>query len=348
MLLGLALGICLLQYHDGERRIQAMPEEQGVVDELLFHVNAARVAHDLPPYVLNTLLTQVAQAHSNYQRDIGHWSHEGEGGTQAFDRVLAADYPAIRVNENIYASSIDGPEEVVTWWLTTDEAHRDNVLHSALREVGFGAATDADGVVYYTMDISAQPNVLPVFINNGAARASDPNVTLALTNENIFSGGVDHIGWAVEVLISNSPDFTGAEPQPWVRTINWTLDAVAETGSRTVYVRFIDENGRTADAQDSIVLEAAAVPTTPFQSTATPTLLPPPATYTPVGFIASPSPTVASMIPVEITPTLISPTPYLPSGEVNASSTHMLFSVILGTGISATIMGAYLLLRSER
>jgi hypothetical protein len=127
-----------------------------------------------------------------------------------------------------------------------------------MREIGIGAAADASGTIYYTMDISAQPNVLPIFINNDAYSASGPNVTLTLTNENIFSGGPGQIGRADQVMISNSPDLAGAAPQGWAQSISWTLDTSAGPGQKTVYVRFIDSAGRTADSQDSIVLESTA------------------------------------------------------------------------------------------
>ncbi len=362
---GLALGICLLCLQCSKAgHAQASPEEQDAAAALLLYVNAARVANGLPPYALNPLLTQAAQAHSEYQRDIAHWSHEGADDTYAIDRVRDLGYPAIRVNENVYASSIAGPQEVVDWWLEIDEAHRDNVLHPSLREVGFGTAADADGVVYYTMNISAQPNVLPVFINNDALSTSRPTVTLTLTNEEIFSSGADQIGWATQVLISNSPDFAGAAPRPWAQIIPWALDTADGSGVKTVYVRFIDEAGRIADSQDSIILEAiaAASPTAASSRTATPTLLPPPPTYTaispPLSPAASPvSPSLQPIItpaaidstqPAPLAATLPPTTPVQPSSHAAAPPAQMLFVVILGLGISTLLVGIYLLVRPAR
>src|SRR5574340_57612 len=133
----------------------ARAQDADLAARMLAAVNAARVASGLPPYALNPLLTQSAQAHSEYQRDTGQITHEGPGGSRAFERAAAVGYPGARVNENIYAG-IGGPERAVEWWLTADEPHRHNVLHPTLREVGIGAATNAQGVTYYTMDISAQ------------------------------------------------------------------------------------------------------------------------------------------------------------------------------------------------
>jgi hypothetical protein len=353
-LAGLALGMCLLWQPDEAVYTQAMPEEQDAVAALLLYVNAARIANGLPPYALNPLLTQAAQAHSEYQRDIGHWSHDGAGGSHPIDRVLATGYPATRVNENLYATSMDGPEAVVEWWLTADEAHRNNVLHPALREVGFGAAADAGSVVYYTMNISAQPNVLPVFIDNDSPSASSPYVTLTLTNEMIFSGGPGQIGWASQVLISSAPDFAGAMPQSWAQTIPWVLDTAAAPGIRTVYVRFIDEAGRTADSQDSIFLEALSTqePDAIPLRTATPTLLSPPSTYTPA---LPPTFLTPSLAPSSLTPLPpISTTPARPTtptqtpAQAAAPPLQMLFVVVLGLGISALLVGTCLLVRRIR
>ena len=365
-LAGLAFGLCLLWQGEKIAGVRAMPAEQGTVGTLLFYVNAARAAQGLPPYALNPLLTQAAQAHSDYQRDLGYWTHEGPGGSRALDRVLAVGYPAVRVNENIYASSLATPQSVVEWWLTADEAHRDNVLHPALREVGFGVSTDVNGVVYYTMNISAQPNVLPVFINSDSPSASSPSVTLTLTNEAIFSSEPGHIGWADQVMISNTPDFAGATQQPWAQTISWALDA-ATPGIKTVYVRFIDGAGRTAASQDSIVLENATplptvAPRPPAQATVTPTLPPPPPTYTPASplpsLTAAPTSALLALSPSPVTitnappPTLITaippaaPTPI--TGQAPIVPAQMLFFVLLGLGISALLIGGVLLARSSR
>lgn len=338
------------------------PTQQDVVAALLSYVNAARVTEGLPPYALNPLLVQVTQSHSEYQRDIGHWSHEGPGGSLALDRALAAGYPASRVNENVYAS-ISGPEETVNWWLTADEAHRDNVLHPALREVGFGAATDSNGVTYYTMNISAQPNVLPVFINNDAPSTSSQYVTLTLTNEEIFLGGSGRIGRATQVLVSNFADFSDAAPQPWAQTLPWALDVGDGVGSKTVYVRYIDPANRTASAQDSILLTNLSAPPTTIPPTLLPTALPftspTPLSLSPTSLPATPTSPPPPTIPMSATPTSSEVAISLPTTSRSAAVTpiierdsaepaRMLFAGLLVIGLGAIGVGMYLLVRPER
>jgi len=290
----------------------ARAQDPGLLARLLAAINGYRVSSGLPPYALNPLLTLSAQRHSQYQASIGQWSHDEPDGSRALQRAQAVGYPAIRANENVYAGGTS-PEEVVNWWFTTDQDHRNNILHPVLREVGLGIAPDAQGQLYWTMDISAQPNVLPIFINSDAYSTSNPNVTLTLWNEGVFYGG-GQIGQATQVMISNSPDLNGAVWQPWAQNIPWTLDTSTGGGSKTVYVRFIDSPGITADSQDSILYdgEADSVPPLLPPIVLFPTLAPtqPPATF-------QPQPTAipaveASAVPTQIAAVISSPAPPTP------------------------------------
>src|SRR5687768_12015094 len=117
------------------------PSDDELAARMLIAINEARVENGLAPYALNPLLTQAAQAHSEYQMEMGQISHIGPGEMTALDRVALTGYPFIRVNENIYAGGVSSPEDAVEWWLTADELHNRNVLHPDMREAGIGAAT---------------------------------------------------------------------------------------------------------------------------------------------------------------------------------------------------------------
>jgi hypothetical protein len=167
-------------------------------------------------------------------------------------------------------------------------------------------------MTYYTMDISAQPNVLPIFINSDAYSTNSPSVTLTLWNEEVFGGAPGRIGRATQIMISNSPDFAGASPQPWAQYVNWTLDTNSGEGIKTVYVRFIDAYGRTADSQDSILLsasgESAPPPTSPPTLAVQPTVVVQPTVNLPSAStqtIASPSPAPAQTLTPTASPTTI-------------------------------------------
>jgi hypothetical protein len=277
------------------------------VPRVLAAVNAARIENSLPPYQLNSLLTLSAQRHSEYQASIGSWTHSSADGGRTLQRALAVGYPATRANENVYSGRVT-PEEAVHWWYTADADHRNNVLHPVMREIGIGAAPDADGTIYYTMDISAQPNVLPVFINSGAYSTNSPSVTLTLTNEQVFGSAAGRIGPVSQVMISNSPDFSNATQQGFAQWVPWTLDS-AGAGQKTVYVRFFDPYGQTADSKATIVLDpsgAGAPPPPPAQPTSAPvvpTSVPPTAVPQQPQQPSRPQPTAAPLQPTSLPPT---------------------------------------------
>jgi hypothetical protein len=352
------------------------PTDADIAARVLKAVNEARVANGLPPYALNPLLTQAATVHSQYMMDTGEVVHTGPGDTTALERVGATGYPYLRVNENIFAG-MRSAEEAVEWWLTNDEAHRHNVLHPDMREIGIGVVSNSEGWTYYTMDISAQPNTLPMFISSDATVTPFPNIVLTLTNETIFTGGTGRIGYVTQVMISSSPDFAGATVIPWVPYANWTLDISTGAGVKTVYVRYIDAAGRTADAMDSIVfdphssLTGTATPQVKVTGTVTTT-----ATVTATAS-ASPSPTVTETeipteIPATITPSPVptetptaAPTeiaeiatlaPILTEAPIAAAPTEVsmmqrlrpIFAVMLLTGIVTIIVGILVLMRGLR
>jgi uncharacterized protein YkwD len=265
-------------------------QDSAAVFQILSGINSARVANGLTPYALNPLLMQAAQAHSEYQRDTGQITHDGPGGTRALDRVLAVGYPAARANENIYAG-MGEPGDAVKWWLGSTAGHVQNIMHEVMREVGIGVASSSDGMTYYTVVFSAQPNVLPIFVNNDANSTNSPVVTLALTNEGIFSGSSGGIGRATHILVSNTPDFADAVPQPWAQYVDWTLDT--STGDS------LDTNG------GGVAVAPTMLPTAPPQPTAIapqPVAPIPQPTETPT-VMPTPSPTGTSISTEQITPT---------------------------------------------
>ena len=89
-----------------------------------------------------------------------------------------------------------------------------------------------------------------VSINGGAATTTSSNVTLNLTADDGTGSGV------ASVLISNTNDFSAATPIPAAASVPWTL--TAGDGSRTVYVKWIDQAGNVSASpvSDSITVDA--------------------------------------------------------------------------------------------
>jgi hypothetical protein len=85
--------------------------------------------------------------------------------------------------------------------------------------------------------ISSQPDLAEpageLTIDEGASTTASLRVTLNISA--VDNGGSGVMG----MMISNNPDFDGAEWQPYDQTITWSLEPGAG-GERTVYVMFRD------------------------------------------------------------------------------------------------------------
>jgi uncharacterized protein YkwD len=297
---------------------------QDPAGDLLGLINDARLNQGLYPYVVSAPLTAAAQRHSEDMATTGQIDHTGSDGSSSTQRALEAGYGAYpfgpTVSENIYGGA-GGAELPFNAWLEQAGA-RSNLLHETYRELGIGVANDAQGRTFWTLNVGAQPNVLPVLINDGAASVDTVTVTLRLLPENVVPGGVGTaMGQPVEYRASTSPQFTGTDWSPWAELVPFVLDEAP--GQQTVYVQLRDAADRTTLSQDSVTLaglETTVTPTVPAAtatpgatartSTATPTLTrTSPASPTPTGTPTnSPTPVATGTITPTLTPTA-SPTP---------------------------------------
>ncbi|HEY72502.1 MAG: hypothetical protein B6I35_02940 [Anaerolineaceae bacterium 4572_32.2] len=293
-------------------------------------VNQARLDEGLAPYGFSSLLTAAAQRHADDLAAHEIWSHTGSDGSTPKQRIAEAGYAAWTWNsgeliagENFWTGygTID---DAMTFFLD-DPPHRDNLLSTTYREIGVGVATDDAGRNYYVLDLGARPNVLPVFINDGAASTDDPQIALRLTNEEARPGGegTAFMGQAIEIRISNEPQFNDLPWQSWEPLVPWTLPDTP--GEHIVYVQLRDAAGRTAASADTIILgEGADTTPTPIPPSPTPaptaTPIPPSPTPEPAAPTFTPAPTPQPVTTAEPVPTqpqaqptaqLLSPTPLL-------------------------------------
>lgn len=248
---------------------------------LLELVNQVRLDEGLDPYGRSRLLSSAAQRHADDLAENGlvdpNDVHRGSDGTDEQERIEQAGYTAwtlddgdLVVGENVWLGE-GTPQDALGSFLE-DAAYRDNLLHDGYREVGIGAATDGGGRSVYVLDFGARPNVLPIFVNDGAPTTENREVAVRLTNERVRPGGqgAGFMGEAIEIRLSNDPSFENLAWQSWAPLVSWMLpDSV---GDHTVYVQFRDAAGRTAASADSIFLDMGT-PTTP-------TAVPLPATLT--------------------------------------------------------------------
>jgi uncharacterized protein YkwD len=283
-------------------------------------VNDLRLEEGLNPYSQSRLLTDAARRHADDLVAHGFADaddvHLGSDGTHEQERIQEAGYAAwtrgegqLTVDENVW-SGTGTPEDALDFFLE-DQAHRDNMLSDIYREIGIGVATDDDGRNTYVLDFGARPNVLPIFINDGAASTDNPEIAIRLTNEQVRpeGEGATFMGEAIEIRASNDPAFEELSWQPWAPLVSWTLLDTA--GEHTVYVQFRDAAGRTAASADGIFLDKG----TP----ATPTPVPPTPTPEPTDTPIPPSPTPAPTA-TELPPTA-APQPSTPTAPPTAAPT---------------------------
>ncbi|CAG0946840.1 hypothetical protein ANRL1_03338 [Anaerolineae bacterium] len=232
-------------------------QSSNAVSDLLARINRERITRGLHPYALNAQLTTAAQTQANDMVRSGKFDHIGSDGSTAVDRAARAGYGAYswgrRIGEN-WAHYRD-PATAMGMWMDS-APHRGNILHPLYREIGIGATPAEYGFVYVLV-FGAQPNVLPVFINDGASATNDANVRITLTTEDVASAGdsAKVIGKPTEAQISNDADFAGATWQPFASQIKWTLSS--GNGTKTVYVKYRDAKGRVTTASCSIVVGAS-------------------------------------------------------------------------------------------
>lgn len=341
-------------------------------------VNQARLDEGLAPYNFSTLLTAAAQRHADDLAAHQIWSHTGSDGSTHQQRIAEAGYAAWTWNSGELVTSENfwtghGTIEDAMVFFLEDPPHRNNILSTIYREIGIGIATDATGRNYYVLDFGARPNVLPIFVNEGAANTDNPQIAIRLTNEEARPEGEGTIfmGQAIEIRISNEPEFDDLPWQPWETFVPWTLPDTP--GEHTVYIQSRDAAGRTAVSVDTIVLgegtvatptpvppsptpEPTAIPSSTPEPTATPSATPipePTATLTPaVTSTPEPPPTTEpSPTPYPSTPRLApfpTWTPLPPSSPQETSSPGMPLALLATLQGLAIVLGICLALRRGR
>lgn len=336
--------------------------------ELYALVNQVRLDNGLAPYGWSDQLAAAAQRHADDLAAHNLASHTGSDGSTPAQRIAEAGYAAwgngAVVGENFWIGQ--GSLQTVVDWFMEDPPHRENLLSTRYREVGIGVTTGSTGQVYYVLDFGARPNVLPIFINDGALTTDSPQVAIRLTNEEAYpqGEGSTFMGRALEVRLSNTPDFGTSSWQPWEPLLPWTIPDTP--GEHWVYVQFRDGAGRTAGAADSIILvPAGTAPTilpptdtplpsptpTPMESPSpaptqpleTPTVLPSPV---PGQIIASPAP-LSTPSPQRTATRTPFPTwtPLLNTAEERTGRSDPILGLLFGLEGLAIVLGIYLALR---
>ncbi|WP_432014890.1 CAP domain-containing protein [Streptomyces cucumeris] len=111
-------------------------------------VNAARARAGAPPLTLDTRLTTAAEAHAAAMASAGRLAVEGPDGVSLFQRVAAAGYRCLTVQEHL-VSGPRTPEEFVEYCLSGAE-RRGPFGDPSVAHLGLGRAVGPGGDVFWT------------------------------------------------------------------------------------------------------------------------------------------------------------------------------------------------------
>lgn len=227
--------------------------------EIIRLINQERRGAGLPPLAWNAELTAAARAFAFdtiENRDQPYCGHVDSQGHLANQRLQDAGYLQIAGSAENSLCGYLAPAAAVKAWMNS-APHRANILNADLREVGAGYYRSAKGA-YVVLDLAVDGSYAPLVINDEAATTTDAQVQLYLYDQD--SGEQWHgVGATLAMMIANTPDFAGAQWEPYAETRTWTL--LPGEGWRTVYVKTRDRLGRTTIVHDSIYL-GSAIPDT--------------------------------------------------------------------------------------
>ena len=115
-------------------------------------VNSARSSAGMAPFSVNGQLNVAAELHSTDQAQREDMTHTGSNGSDAGIRITRQGYSWTTWAENVAAGQPDCPAVIEAWM--SSAPHRANILNPTLTEIGIGAVTGSNGVVYWTMDFA--------------------------------------------------------------------------------------------------------------------------------------------------------------------------------------------------
>jgi uncharacterized protein YkwD len=289
-------------------------------------INRARSQNGVGPLAPNAALERAAQKRADEMAARGAIDSSRADDAEAIAAAAAAGYPAwrsgVRIAGELTYASKSGFAPAPAAFLDQDRQRR-ILIERRFREIGIASAV-ANGpggpVTYWALMFGAAPNVLPIFLNDGAGITSDPVLAVRMTQEEVVpeGEGATIVGHVVDVKFSQSPQFEGAEWQAWAPLIAFTLEGAP--GVRTVYAQLRDGAGRATVAAASIVFDprsrATAQPVGPGSNvTPLPDLATVAAPTAAPTAMEAPTPTVTPALPIAVitlSPGSVVATPNLP------------------------------------
>lgn len=142
------------------------------IDELLIITNQKRQENGLPPLTLNGQLDSAALNKANDMLSKNYWSHIAPDGTTPWFFIKQSGYNFIYAGENL-ARGYNSANDVLNAWLASP-THRDNILSSKYKNVGFAIVTG---------NLTGEETVLVVEMFGSSVIATEDNLAKATVEE---------------------------------------------------------------------------------------------------------------------------------------------------------------------
>jgi hypothetical protein len=109
---------------------------------LLSATNQQRAVNGVPDLAINSQLNSAAQAKANDMVARNYWSHNTPDGNPPWVFFDQAGYAYKNAGENL-AYGFSTSDDTITGWMNSP-SHRDNLLNTSYKDVGFGFADSSD------------------------------------------------------------------------------------------------------------------------------------------------------------------------------------------------------------
>lgn len=138
------------------------------INRLLALTNEERVANNLEPLSLNSVLSRAAQAKAEDMVINNYFSHFSPNGAKPWDWISRDDYPYLLVGENLAMnfSSVESAQAA----LMASPTHKQNILNSRYEDVGLalisGKINNQEGLILVELfavkkAVAAAPPLIP-------------------------------------------------------------------------------------------------------------------------------------------------------------------------------------------
>ncbi|WP_067502332.1 CAP domain-containing protein [Actinoplanes sp. TFC3] len=139
------------------------PSGNAVLDQVLAHINAARVSNGLQPYTLDAKLSNASAAHNGLMVAGCGLSHRCPGEADLGDRFSAAGVSWSSAGENIgqgnaanndasIISNANGLTDLMLAEVAPNDGHKKNLLSSGFKRIGLAVTRGSDGRIWVTQD----------------------------------------------------------------------------------------------------------------------------------------------------------------------------------------------------